>query len=161
MSCSPLEHFPITSIEAAFDSNKTGVAPNNLISAIPGILPAMHAMSQTPLEAWLADPLTGGIEDPKTGRIGITDQYTGLPPGVVDARLTVMLNTILRGSYRTDVVLGTDGTDPKNYTFDAETGYPDQFGNTTAQWFSFSYPVHLVHFGWSSLYLLSIAVLFV
>lgn len=152
---------PISSIEAAFDSNVTGVASNNLMSAIPGILPAMHAMSLTPLEAWLADPMTGGVEDPKTGGNGITDQYTSLPHGVFDARLTVLFNTILRASYRTDIVLGKDGTDPKNYTFDAEAAYPDQFGNTTGQWLTFSHPVYQVHFGWLSLYLLSIAVLFV
>ncbi|KAJ4381902.1 hypothetical protein N0V86_003271 [Didymella sp. IMI 355093] len=137
------------------------VASNNLMSAIPGILPAMHALSQSPLEAWLADPMTGGVEDQKTGGNGITDQYTRLPPDVFDARLTVLFNTILRGSYRTDIVLGKDGTDPRNYTFDAEAAYPDHFGNTTGQWSTFSHPVYRVHFGWLSLYLLSIAALFV
>jgi hypothetical protein len=154
-------NYPITSRESAFDSNVTGVASNNLMSAIPGILPAMHALNQSPLEAWLADPMTGGMEDQKTGGNGITDQYTRLPPGVFDARLTVLFNTILRGSYRTDIVLGKDGTDPRNYTFDAEAAYPDQFGNTTGQWSAFSHPVYHVHFGWLSLYLLSIAALFV
>ncbi|KAJ4404723.1 hypothetical protein N0V91_005671 [Didymella pomorum] len=154
-------NFPITTREAKFDSNVTGVASNNLMSAIPGILPAMHAMSLTPLEAWLADPMTGGVEDAKTGGMGITDQYTSLPPSVFDARLTVIFNTILRASYRTDIVLGKDGTDPANYTFDAEAAYPDRFSNTTGQWLMFSHPVYRVHFGWLVLYLLSIAVLFV
>ncbi|KAF3048550.1 hypothetical protein E8E11_009603 [Didymella keratinophila] len=140
---------------------QAGTASNNLMSAIPGILPALHAMSQTPLEAWLADPMTGGVEDPKTGRNGITDQYTCLPPGVFDAPFTVMFNTIPRASYRTDIVLGKDGTDSTNYTFDGEAAHPDRFGNTTGQWLSFSHPVYRVHVGWLALYLLSIAVMFV
>ena len=153
--------YPLSSFEPTFDANVSQIAPNNLISAIPGILPVMHPMYQSPLEAWLADPLRGGIADPETEGYGVTDEYTSLPPGIFDARLTVIFNTILRGSYRTDVILGTDGTDPNNYTYNLDTGYPDQFGNITGQWLAFDEPVYQVKTGWLALYIVSIAVMFV
>jgi hypothetical protein len=154
-------NFPITSLEPSFDSNNTGVAPNNLFSAIPGILPAMHAGYPSPLEAWLANPLSGGIASSASDGVKITNEYTSLPPDIFDARLTVILNTILRGSYRTDIVLGTDVTDPRNYTYDNESGYPDKFGNVTGQWSAYAEPTYRVHTGWLSLYILSIAIMFV
>ena len=150
------EGLPISSMEPTFDSNATGSAPSNILSAIPYILPSLHAGDQSSLEAWLADPLKAGI-----GGFMIQDHYTGLPPGVFDARLTVILNTALRGSYRSDIILGTDGTDPGNYTYDAQVGYSDRFGNTTGHWSAYSKSIYRVHLDWLSLYLLSIAVLFV
>lgn len=151
--------YPISSLDLNFDTNKTGTTPGNLLESIPFILSSMHPSAASPLELWLTDPLNAGTSVGAIGTADITARYQSLPSTILDGRLTVLLNTVLRGSYRTDIIFGTDGTDPSRYTYN-DQGSDDHFGNTTGHWSEYTQPAYRVHFIWLSLYLLSNTVLF-
>ena len=149
--------YPITMVDNTFDADKRGIGAIHFFDWLPELMLSYHAGEMTPIEAYLADPLSGGIS--KSGGIAIGDAYTKLLPGIFEARLTVMLNTALRGTYGYKIVLGTDGTDISNKTGKLVPGSLSNFGNATGSWSAYSPPVYRLHMGWLALYVVSIAVL--
>jgi hypothetical protein len=161
MSCSPrrVRHtkgFPISMAEDKwFGSGSDGRPASNLLSNIPWLLPSDHPVNPSPLEAYLLDPLYGGIATTRN----ITDQYSKLSAETFDARLAVILNTVLRISFGYSTILGTDGTDFTNKTGQLVDGGLMQFGNVTGVWSAYTSPVYRLHKGWLALYIISIGVL--
>ncbi|KAF2754488.1 hypothetical protein EJ05DRAFT_143158 [Pseudovirgaria hyperparasitica] len=151
--------YPVSNATAQFDPANSGTAAIQFFASIPRILTTYHAGTQTPLESYLANPLNGGI-DASVGGVAIKDEYKDLPAGVFEARLAVVVNSVLRLTYGTAIVLGTSGINTTAASEDTTAAdYQPTYANTTGTWTTFSPPIYDLHRGWLALYTLSIGVL--
>ncbi|KAF1935284.1 hypothetical protein EJ02DRAFT_361858, partial [Clathrospora elynae] len=99
------------------------------------------------LEKWLWNPPTA-----HQNFLPVPDGWSAeVPPKVFSNRLTVLLNTFMRGTYNMTINIGSDGTSLDHC--DA------RWANTTGAWTQFTAPVYQVSKPWFALYFIAALVM--